>query len=158
MKDFLGSTALALYFFFISYSWWSGNRLAFRLGRISGEEGRGNDWDFPDSFVWLLFIPLTVLLAGRLLGQRGISFPGGPLEYLISNLLLIMGGLYGIKGIGIIGGFLRKWNIPRQFRVLFVILTAFLIAVPGVNLVVIILIAGLGVSELWVNYRIFDKE
>ncbi|OQY34860.1 MAG: hypothetical protein B6241_02980 [Spirochaetaceae bacterium 4572_59] len=158
MKDLFGRSGLALFFFFIAYSWWGSYKMSLRMGMKKEDLKNISNWDMPDSAVWLLFVPLTVLLIGRLTSQSGAILLRGIPLYFISNLLFIMTGLYGIRGIQIILKVFRKWNIPRQMNLILVLAIAMLIAVPGVNLVLLILVAGLGVSELWVNYRIFDKE
>ena len=158
LKDFFSRYVLALFFFFLSYSWWVSYRLFLRMGNQEKiTEGAAN-WDFPDHAVWLLFVPLTLLLGNRLMDQSGLSLLTGIPSYAVSNLLIIMGGLYAIKGIQIIQRLFRKWNIPRQLNLPLLLLLGMLIVIPGVNLVLLVVMAGLGVSELWVNYRIFDKE
>jgi hypothetical protein len=158
LKDFFGRFVLAIFFFFLIYSWWSSYRLYLRMGASENSLKGVSNWDIPDHAVWLLFVPLTLLLGNRLLQQSGLSLLTGIPSYAVSNLLVIMGGLYALKGIQIIQRFFRKWNIPRQLNLPLMLILGILIAVPGVNLVLLVVMAGLGVSELWVNYRIFDKE
>ena len=158
IKDMFGRSVLAVFFFFMIYTWWSSSRLFLRMEKGQKKEYDGRDWDFPEQAVWLLFIPLTLILADRLLNQSGVFLLKGIPAYVVSNLLFIMSGLYGIRGIKIILRFFRRWNIPRQMNLLLILILGMLIAVPGVNLILLVIVAGLGVSELWVNYRIFDKE
>ena len=158
IKDMFGRSVLAVFFFFMIYTWWSSSRLFLRMEKDRKKEHDSRDWDFPEQAVWLLFIPLTLILADRLLNQSGVYLLKGIPAYAVSNLLFIMSGLYGIRGIKIILQFFRRWNIPRQMNLLLILILGMLIAVPGLNLILLVIVAGLGVSELWVNYRIFDKE
>ncbi len=158
IKDMFGRSVLAVFFFFMIYTWWSSSRLFLRMVKGRKKDQNSGNWDFPEQAVWLLFIPLTLVLAERLLNQSGVFLLRGIPAYVVSNLLFIMSGLYGIRGIKIILQFIRRWNIPRQMNLLLILMLGMLIAVPGVNLILLVIVAGLGVSELWVNYRIFDKE
>lgn len=127
------------------------------MGRKSAIAGAA-DWGFPDNAVWFLFAPLTLFLVNRLLRSSGLHLLKGIPSYVVSNLLFIMSGLFGIKGLQIIRRMFRTWKVPRQINLMLFLALCMLAAVPGVNLILLIVVAGLGVSELWVNYRIFDKE
>jgi hypothetical protein len=156
VKDVFGRSVLAVFFFFLCYSWWSSSLLYQRMGGKMTPET--TNWSLPDGAVWFLFLPLTVFLVDRLLNGSGLILLKGIPAYAVSNLLFIMGGLFGIKGLQIIRVMFRKWNVPRQMNLMLFLAMGMLAVIPGVNLILLIVVAGLGVSELWVNYRIFDKE
>lgn len=157
LTDFAGKTGLFWYSAFLAFSYETGRRIGL-YGKMRAKEGQGEEWKLPEIWVWLLFIPLTLFLADRLLGRNGASFLEGRILYLVSNMILITSGAYGVRGIGIIRLFLKNRGIaPSLQRLLFMPLI-FLLLMPGLNLALLIIVAGIGVSELWVNYRIFDKE
>lgn len=156
MKDIFARTGIAVFFFFLCFSRWAGSRLYLRMH--PGEESREEDWSFPESGVWLLFLPLTLFLFDRLMGRSGQSFLRGIPAYAVFNLLFVMSGLFSIKGLGIVNGFLKRSSLPRRTGRLFLPILGMAAFMPGLNLILLVAFAGLGVSGLWVNYRIFDKE
>ncbi|MBF9017213.1 MULTISPECIES: hypothetical protein [unclassified Oceanispirochaeta] len=156
-QDMVGSFGLVWYFFFIAFSLWLGQSLMKRRnGTDSDTETEG--WELPEVWVWFLFVPLTLYLVDRLMEVRGIDLLGRVPSYGVSNIVLITAGCYAVRGLGIIKRLMNKKGLSVQMQRILLMTTGFLIVMPGVNLALLILIAGLGVSELWVNYRIFDKE
>ncbi len=168
VKDVLGRTFLAWYFFFLMFTPWfaeklgariqQGKALASPLGDEKTAEAVQEAWVLPEYWVWLLFIPLTLFLVDKLSSPKGFVLLKGWRLYGVSNLLLITAGTYGLRGIRILGLLLRKRGLSRAGEKLLVPAVLFLVFVPGINLVMLIVTAGLGVSELWINFRLFDKE
>ncbi|QEN07632.1 hypothetical protein EXM22_06380 [Oceanispirochaeta crateris] len=157
LQDLAGSTGLVWYFFFIAFSYWMGMKV---VSKSSGAvtERKSENWDLPEVWVWFLFIPLTLFLVNKLMMVRNIHILGILPYYAVTNIILISAGAYAIRGIGIIQSYLNRRSLPRHTQRLMLMTSGFLIVIPGVNLVLLILTAGLGVSELWINYRLFDKE
>jgi hypothetical protein len=157
LQDLIGSTGFVWYYFFITFSYWMGSQLMSRSKGIQTVK-ESFSWDLPDIWVWFLFIPLTLFLLDKLFVMRGIHLLGTIPHYAVTNIILISAGAYALRGIKIIQFFLKKREVSRLMQRMMLMTTGFLIVMPGVNLALLILIAGLGVSELWVNYRLFDKE
>jgi hypothetical protein len=78
--------------------------------------------------------------------------------FAVSNSLYIMGILYGLQGFGLLQYLMEKKNVNPGIRRLTVWSIPLSILVFPLNLIVIVLLPGLGVSELWINYRHNDKE
>lgn len=157
LQDLAGSTGFVWYFFFIALSHWMGKRMMLRFpdGRNDIEQ---DEWNVPEAGIWFLFIPLTLFMLNKLLLIRGVRLLGTIPYYAVTNLVLIAAGTYGVRGIRIIQAVLKNKGISRQMQRILFMTAGFLIIMPGINLGLLILIAGIGVSELWVNYRLFDKE
>ena len=157
LQDMVGSFGLVWYFFFIAFSLWLGQNLMKR--RIGADfDTETESWELPEVWIWFLFVPLTLYLVDRLMEVRGIDLLGRVPSYAVSNIVLIAAGCYAVRGLRMIKHFMNKKGLSAQMQRILLMTTGFLIVMPGVNLALLILIAGLGVSELWVNYRIFDKE
>ncbi len=155
LADMAGKTALFWYFAFLVFSRTLGERL---VGRIAGRKVDKEPWTLPELWVWFLFIPLTVYLLNGPLSVRGVVLLRGMSAYVVSNMILISSAAYAVRGIGIAGRFLSYRGIPFRTQRMILTACAFLVFMPGVNLALLILTAGIGVSELWVNYRFNDKE
>ena len=157
LQDMVGSFGLVWYFFFIAFSLWLGQNLMKR--RIGADfDTETESWELPEVWIWFLFVPLTLYLVDRLMEVRGIDLLGRVPSYAVSNIVLIAAGCYAVRGLRMIKRFMNKKGLSAQMQRILLMTTGFLIVMPGINLALLILIAGLGVSELWVNYRIFDKE
>ncbi len=79
--------------------------------------------------------------------------PMGFFRYIVWNAGLVLSILYALQGIGILQTLMDRFRFPRGFRILFGIVIMSLIFRPGANVVVMILIPALGVSETWIRYR-----
>ncbi|MDC7239945.1 MAG: hypothetical protein PQJ50_06250 [Spirochaetales bacterium] len=156
IQDLFGRTGFAWYFFFIAFSHWLGKNITKRFG-VENQSGNEH-WEMPDGGIWFLFVPLTVFLLNKLTMRSGLQLLSGIPAYAVSNALLIGAGSYALRGLVMIRALMKKKGLSVQMQRLLLMTTGFLAVMPGLNLVVLILFAGIGVSELWVNYRIFDKE
>jgi len=157
LKDLAGRTGFVWYFFFITFSRLMGNML---IRKLPGKDRmvESEEWLLPEVWVWFLFLPLTLFLLNKLLASRGMHFLGILPYYAVTNATLIAAGAYALRGLKILQVFMKKKKISRQLRIMLLMTAGFLIVIPGINLVILILSAGLGVSELWINYRLLDKE
>ncbi len=150
-KTFLLRSFMFDYFFLLTFSWWLGTVLGSRsLGRRPAIT-RIVDFRLPDSYIW----PLIGALAAVLLS---LVVRLGFLEILAWNVLLIMLFLYAIAGVGIIRFGLRRVKLPIGFRWLLILAIVILAFTPRINLAFLILVPGLGVSEIWLKYRTKERS
>ena len=69
------------------------------------------------------------------------------------NSALAISLLYLVQGISIAAFFVRKRNVNASaFRIF--ILLGLMVLVPGVNMVPMIVLPLLGVSETWIRFRV----
>jgi hypothetical protein len=139
-------TYLLDYLLMLSLCWWVGTALGARsLGRKPPvtplARFRPAEW-----LIWPLIAGLALVLLNLVL-------PIGPLELAGWNILLVMLFFYGLAGLGIVRYLLDRLGASRGMRLLTWLVLIVLAGAPGVNLALIVLISGLGVSETWINYR-----
>ena len=96
--------------------------------------------------VWPLIAALSIVVLDY---RVSTGFAG----YLAWNILLIMAALYGARGLGILNGLMTAANLPRGLRMLIVFTLVLILMQPGLNYLVLIGVPGLGVSELWINFK-----
>lgn len=152
IQDMLGKSGFVWYFFFIAFSLWLGKNIMKRSYRDYSDSNT-ESWKLPEIWIWFLLVPLTFYLLDRLMEVREIELLGRIPSYGVNNIILITAGCYAVRGIGMIRQFLNKKGLSVQMQRMLLMTTGFLIVMPGINLVVLILTAGVGVSELWVNYE-----
>jgi hypothetical protein len=139
-------TYLFYYFLVLTFSWWLGTIIGARsMGKQPGLT-RIADFKLPDNFVWPLIAALALVVLNLVIPVR-------PLEVIAWNALLIFVFLYGISGLGIIRYLLKKRNVRPGVRWLLIIGIIILAMTPRIGIAVLILIPGLGVSEVWLKYR-----
>ncbi len=145
-ETFLLRTFIFDYFVLLTFSWWLGTVLGARSTGRSPGITRIVDFKLPDSYIWPLIGALAVVLLSLVVRL-------GPLEILAWNVLLIVVFLYGIAGVGIIRFGMRKVKLPVGFRWLLILAIVILAFTPRINLAILVLVPGLGVSEIWLKYR-----
>jgi hypothetical protein len=134
------------YFLVLSFSWWLGTIIGARsIGRHPGLT-RIADFKLPDQYVWPLIASLALVVLNLLI-------PAEPLAILAWNALLSLAFLYGVSGLGIIRFLLRKLNVRPGVRWLLIMVLVILAMTPRIGIAVLILVPGLGVSEVWLKYR-----
>jgi hypothetical protein len=150
LLQFITTIALRsfLFYFFLilTFGWW--------LGTIIGSRSTGTraritpvaDFKLPDRYVWPLIASLALVVLT-------LIFPIGFLQIVGWNFLLILVFLYGVAGLGIIRFLLKKMKVRPGIRWLLIIGIVILAMTPRVGIAVLILIPGLGVSEIWLKYR-----
>ncbi len=105
----------------------------------------------PDTFLW----PLIGVWAGVLLDVLlGLGFIG----YLLWNAGLILLFIYALQGIAIMKFLFRRHGIGRGLRLAVTVASVVILFTPGINLVLIVGVPLLGVSEYWIHYRIVEGE
>ncbi|MBN2569538.1 MAG: YybS family protein [Deltaproteobacteria bacterium] len=101
--------------------------------------GNLSTWKIPDKVVWI------VISAGL-----SILIPFSPIRILGVNIVIIMLFAYMMQGLSIINFFFDKKNLPWFLRAI----GYFLIFVQQFLLIIVI---GLGLIDVWVNFRKLDK-
>lgn len=96
-------------------------------------------WRIPDKLIWLVILAGVVLL-----------IPLNPVKILSINLIIILLFVYLMQGLSIINFFFEKKNLPWFLRAT----GYFLIFVQQILLV---LVVGLGLIDVWANFRKLDK-
>ncbi|MCL2007736.1 MAG: DUF2232 domain-containing protein [Treponema sp.] len=96
--------------------------------------------------IWVLSISLLLLVLSRLINFKLI-------EIILWNILILCVILYLAQGIGILQFFLSKPSTPPFMGILFMILFVFLIVSPVLNLVLLVGLTILGITENWVPFR-----
>ena len=115
-----------------------GGRLPFRFSRLKLES-----W-----WLWPLLFAGALVLADLFFG---ISFG----SFVAWNLTLVFLLLYGLQGMAILRFLFEKYRIPRFLWLLLVVVVVTLVRVsPGAGLFVVLAIPLLGISEIWIRYRI----
>ena len=157
-KDFILKSFLAIYFFLLASTWWLGRRFGHRSIGKSFMTPTIKEFYVPEKLVWFFFVPLTIVLLNVLLESKGTRLELGLVEFAVSNCLYVMGTLYALQGFGLVQYLMEKKNISPRIRRLSGIFLVFSIFIFPLNLIFSLLLPGLGVSELWINYRHKDKE
>jgi len=128
-----------------------------RSGTVIGRRSRGEVvpgiWTFrvPDPFIW----PLIACAGGVLIG---CLTDVGVLQYLFRNGTFIMLFLYGLQGLGILQFLCIRRQVPASLRLLAAFVICLMLFIPRVNLLVYLGIPILGVSEMWIRYRIVERS
>lgn len=106
----------------------------------------------PDFVIWLF-----ILFWGILLLILSINIKYQIVEQIIFNICIIISFLYFLQGCLIIlfFSFLFKWNLLIKFLIILII--SYLLFFSGLKLPVSLIIMGLGVLDLWVNFRRIDR-
>jgi hypothetical protein len=137
---------LFYYFLVLTFSWWLGTIIGARsIGRHPGLT-RIADFKLPDRYVWPLIAGLALVVLTLIVPAEFLAVPAW-------NALLILVFLYGVSGLGIIRFLLKKLNVRPGVRWMLIAAIIILAMTPRIGLAVLILVPGLGVSEVWLKYR-----
>jgi hypothetical protein len=124
-------------------NWYVGYRIARRYAEYAPDVRR---FRLPETLVWPFVLALG---AGALTLAVDIGF----LKYIVWNSALVLLFLYAIQGFAIARHLLDRFRVSSGFQFLLAVLVVMLLFVPGVNLVILIGLPGLGVSETWISYN-----
>lgn len=127
----------------LSLNWYVGHRIARRFSQATPE---ARTIRLPDTLVW----PFVLALGAAALT---LALDLGVLNYAIWNSALVLAFLYGIQGYAIARHLLDRFNVSRGVQFLIAVLAVMLLFAPGANLVIVIGLPGLGVSETWIRYN-----
>ncbi len=106
-----------------------------RRGLFFPEFGPLKLWKTPDNLVWVL------------IGSGGmLVLPGSLFKIIGLNCLLVLLMVYFFQGIAIVSFLFEKKNFPRPVRVFLYSLIAF-------QQIILLLIIGLGIFDMWLNFR-----
>ena len=135
---------IAAYFFLLTGTWYIADLISSRKNKA--ERFSIAHFTVPEQFIWVLIVSLSGVLADHL-------FSLGMVGYIFWNSSLILLFIYGINGLGLIKHLFKKYKVTQQKQRSLYMLIFILLIIPGMNLVVLLGIPGLGISELWVRYR-----
>lgn len=135
---------LFAYFVIISGSWWIGSS-GLKNGKLQSCF-KPALFTLPEYMVWPLILSLSAVVMDYKINTGFIGHFGW-------NILLVMVTLYGFRGLGIIQGLMTAYSLPASLRVLVVFSIVLFLMQPGLNLIILIGLPGLGVSEIWINYK-----
>ena len=99
------------------------------------------DWRLPEPLVWLVIAAILAILLPIL----------QPLKTLGLNTAFVMGVLYFFQGLAILTSLLAKWSVPLMFRL-------FIYALILVQVYGIILLALIGLADVWADFRKMRSE
>jgi uncharacterized protein YybS (DUF2232 family) len=121
---------------FVSWSVILMSRPLLRLKALTYPDfGSLNQWRAPDILIW------TVIGSGLM-----ILLPDKSFKLVGINGLLIMLTVYFFQGIAIVAFFFEKKNFPRFLRII-------LYAMIGLQQILLLVVIGLGLFDLWLNFR-----
>ncbi len=147
--DILLRNYVFMYFLIISGTVWFGRTITARSKGL--RSARLAEFSMPDRMIWTLLVPWALILLD-------LRVDIGLLKYFAWNIGFIMLFSFGMQGVGIIQTILDRRNVARGIRIALVAIMSLMLFWPGANLLVIIGLPGLGVSELWIHYREEKKE
>jgi hypothetical protein len=104
----------------------------------------------PSQFLWPFLISWSVVLLSLIVDIGLLGIIGW-------NAALVLGLVYFLQGWAIIAFFLARRN-RRLSTGTIVMLVLLLVLVPGINVLFIVGVPLLGVSETWIEYRVVNKE
>ncbi len=104
------------------------------------------DFTVPEVFLW----PVIAAWSGVLLDVVvGIPFIG----FLFWNYGMILLSIFAMQGIGIMKSLFRRYGVSRLLQVLVTFSAVIVLMTPRLNLVLIVGVPLLGLSEYWIHYR-----
>ncbi len=135
---------LLAYFIMLTGSWYFADAVSRRW--LKKPKFKLVDFIVPETLIWPLIVSLVCVLADVFMGIGWIG-------HLMWNSTFIMALIYGLHGIGLIEYLLNRYKVSRSRRRFIVIISIAVLLLPGINLVILIGVPVLGVSELWIRYR-----
>ena len=143
----LQSSYVSLLFVLMGGSWWMGNRLS-----GAGSPGRKiasplAEYRLPYICVWPFLAAWSAVLV---VTYFRIGAPWSPIAW---NLAILISLAYAVQGIGIASHLMRRWNLPRMFRICIIVTAIILFCSPPFGTAFIAVLPLLGVTEVWIPYR-----
>lgn len=151
---------LFVYLGMLAGTWWIGTRIALRSRFLEAESNPVADrlrsmvpsrFRLPNWFVWAVVLSLALLVIT-------LRVDAGWFAFVVRNALLVVLGLYALQGVSIIWFLLEKRKVSRGGRIGIAVALIMGVLIPGLNLVVMLGLPGLGISEVWVNYHRFERS
>lgn len=141
-------------------NWWLGIRFV-RRARWAAPEPNPvaerviamelKEFRLADAYVW-------VLIAGWASVAASVALDTGAFRHVAWNVALPVTLLFGLQGLAVLWHLLGRKGVGRQGRVGVGIALTVSLMLPVVNVVVLVGIPGLGVSEIWVDYHRFERS
>lgn len=135
---------LFAYYLVVCASWWLGTNIGNRTRGASPRQLV--DFRLPDWLAWPLIVSWAVVLLG-------IVTDTGALDFAAWNVGLVLLFTYAMQGIGILHALLERRGSGPGVKSLLGVALVVLLFWPGVNLIIIVGLPGLGVSEIWIKFR-----
>ena len=143
-KQLILRSILFYYYALLLLSWKIGEWFGLRsLGKV---QKTLKDFFVPKNYVWPIIISWFIIFIDMI---RGLGFIG----YVFWNIGLITLFLFGLQGCGIIQFLFNKYNLSKGSRTLIALSLGIMFIMPGIQYVIMIGIPGLGISEIWKQYR-----
>jgi len=159
MRIFL-SGFLFGFFILLVGNWWVGTRFALRERfalRGSNEVAERLRsfsivrFRMPVVMVWVVIAAWGAVLLSMLVDVGWLSF-------VILNLAFLTLAMYSIQGLAVIWHLLDRRKVSRVRRISLAVGLVIGLLIPGLNIVFLLGLPGLGISEVWVNYHRFERD
>ncbi|MCK9275828.1 MAG: YybS family protein [Syntrophales bacterium] len=111
-----------------------------RRGMWYPDFGDLSRWRCPDSLIWVVIAAAASLF-----------IPWYPIKIIGMNVLIISIFIYMLRGFAVISFYFRRKNIPIILRV-----TGY--AIIFIQQLLLVLVAGLGLADIWFDFRNLDKN
>ena len=111
-----------------------------------GYQERMAQWQLPVNTVWVFLGAWAAVLTTLLIDVPTVAC-------LAWNIALSVTLLYMVQGAAIAASFVRKKN-PQATTTKTFVLLLFLIIIPGLNVIPLVVLPLVGVSETWIRYRV----
>lgn len=108
-------------------------------------QDRMAQWTLPENSVWVFLGSWTIVLVTLLVDMTIV-------ESVAWNIALSCTLLYMVQGISILAALVRRRN-PGATATRIFVLSFLLVLLPGVNVIPLLALPLLGVSETWIGYR-----
>ncbi|MBI9108388.1 MAG: hypothetical protein JEZ04_16700 [Spirochaetales bacterium] len=146
MKNFYRKSAGAIYFLILMISSRVADLAMLRFGRR--DILRLVDFKVPEILLWPMMLSAVAALVEVFdLLKLGMMSP------IIWNAGLILLFLYGLQGLAILRSLFIRFHVPNGLRLMTEFILIMILVMPGINMIVIIGLPVLGVSETWINLR-----
>ena len=127
----------------VALDWYVGHRIARKYSERTPE---ARSIRVPAGLVWPFVVGLG-LSALTLVVELGF------LKYVIWNATIVLGLIYAVQGWAIARHLLARFNVSRGLQFVLVVVAVMVLFVPGVNLLIVLGLPGLGLSETWIRYN-----
>ena len=127
----------------IAINWWIGTSF---VARSRGYVVTFRRATVDDRTIWFVIGGLAVVVVSWLTHRSALS----PLGW---NVLLISAALYAVQGLGVCQHLLHRKGVGERGTRSVVTILFVLLLLPGINVIVLIGVPLLGMSEVWIDYK-----
>lgn len=145
---FLASSFVFMYLMVLSSNWVLGKVIGSGAERALVVQALGR-FQVPAPLTWPALLSWAAML---LSSMRDFGWVG----FVAWNAGLTALFLYGVQGVAIVRHWFEKRKVSRGARTVIVGAMALSLMIPGLNVLVLVGVPLLGISELWVNYHRFE--